>query len=246
MTRVERARTPGFLAAAVGSALVAGALIIILVARSTLLREAYVSELGAEGEPTANWFEAALLLVVAGGSAIAWAGRDIRSTVRLLDLWTPATSLWIGCAFFFVASQVNCTAGCPLPVGSTFTWQDFVHTLAAVLAFSAACIAMLQTSFASAHPAIARLSLAIGLVVALIAGAGGILSLARIGTDVGSVLELVATILAIGWLAVFGVALAGGIVSASAPPHRAPGLPGARAGRSRLRRARSSGTPAPG
>ena len=177
-------------------------------ARLTVPRELYVSELGAEGEPTAEWFRAALLLIVAGGSLIAFSGHRIRTAVPILRTWTPAVSLWIGCAFFLVASQVTCTAGCPLPVGPNFTWQDLIHTSVAVLAFAAACWAMLQTSFAIGHRALERFSLSCGIAVAVVAGTGGILSLARFGTNVGSVLELVATTIAIGWLAVFGVAMA--------------------------------------
>lgn len=191
-------------AAVTGCVLVFGALAIIWVARLTLARPAYVSELGADGEPTAGWFEIALLLIVVGGSGIAWAGRTIHSSAWLIGRWTPAVSLWVGCGFFFVASQVPCTTGCPLPVGASFSWQDFIHIVAAVIAFAAACIAMLQTSVADGSRTLARLSLLMAVAVAVIAGAGGILSLLRFGTDVGSVLELVATTLAIGWLIVFG------------------------------------------
>jgi hypothetical protein len=193
-----------------GCALVVAALAIIWGARLTVPRVMYVSELGATGEPTAEWFRAALLLIVAGGSLVAWAGRRIRTAAPLLRAWTPAISLWIGCAFFLVASQVTCTARCPLPYGPTFTWQDFTHTSVAVLAFAAACWAMLQCAFAVGHRALRGLSLACGLAVAGIAGAGGILSLARFGTNVGSVLEFVATTIALGWLVVLGVAVAGG------------------------------------
>lgn len=192
----------------VGCLLVAAALAIIWGARLTVTRDLYVSELGAEGEPTAVWFEAALLLIVAGGSAIGWAGRRVRSSVSVLRAWTPAISLWIGCAFFLFASQVTCTSGCPLPYGSTFTWQDFLHTLAAVLAFAAACWAMLQTSFAREHRLLAGLSLATGILVAVIAGTGGLFSLFRFQAAFGSRLEFVATTIAIGWLIVFGVVTA--------------------------------------
>jgi len=200
--RVEQA------AAIVGCVLVAAALAIIWAARMTVSRELYVSELGAEGEPTAEWFRGALLLIVIGGSSIAWAGRRVRSSVSVLRAWTPAISLWIGCAFFLFASQVTCTSGCPLPYGSTFTWQDFLHTLAAVIAFAAACWAMLQTSFAREHRLLAGLSLATGILVAVIAGAGGLMSLFRFYADFGSRLEFVATTLAIGWLIVFGIVTA--------------------------------------
>ncbi len=132
----------------------------------------------------------------------------MRSSVSVLRAWTPAISLWIGCAFFLVASQVTCTSGCPLPYGSTFTWQDFAHTLAAVLAFAAACWAMLQTSFAKEHRMLARLSLTTGVLVAVIAGAGGLMSLFHFQEVLGSRLEFVATTMAIAWLIVFGVVTA--------------------------------------
>lgn len=197
-----------FAAAAGGSILVLAALAIIWGARLTIPRELYVSELGAEGMATALMFEVALLLIVAGGSAVAWAGRGIRSSVRVLGAWAPAVSLWAGCALFLFASQVTCTSGCPLPYGSTFNWQDFLHTLAAVLAFGAACWAMLQTSFARSHPLLAGLSMATGILVAVIAGTGGLFSLFRFQVELGSRMEFVATTIAIAWLAIVGAVLA--------------------------------------
>ena len=191
-----------------GSAFVLAALVIIWVARLEQDRDLYVSELGAAGQPTAHWFEGALLLIVAGGSLIAYAARGIRSRVPLLSVWAPAVSLWVGCGFFLIASQVTCTSGCPLPVGASFTWQDLIHTVVAVLAFAAACFGMLQVSFAVGHRSLARLSLGAGVAVALIAGAGGILSLARFQADFGSRLELTATTIALGWLLTLGVMMA--------------------------------------
>lgn len=191
-------------AAITGCVFVVAALAIIWAARMTVPRDLYVSELGAEGEPTARWFMVALLLIVAGGSLIAYAGRRVRSSVRWLALWTPAVSLWVACGFFLFASQVTCTAGCPLPYGPTFNLQDFLHTLAAVLAFAAACWGMLQTSFARGHRVLARLSLASAILVAVIAGTGGLLSLFRFQQAFGSRLELVATTIAIAWVVMFG------------------------------------------
>ena len=191
-----------------GSAFVLAALVIIWVARLEQDRDLYVSELGAAGQPTAHWFEGALLLIVAGGSLIAYAARGIRSRVPLLSVWAPAVSLWVGCGFFLIASQVTCTSGCPLPVGASFTWQDLIHTVVAVLAFAAACFGMLQVSFAVGHRSLARLSRGAGVAVAVIAGAGGILSLARFQADFGSRLELTATTIALGWLLTLGVMMA--------------------------------------
>lgn len=203
----RRRATVELIATVIGSVCVLAALVIIWIARLSA-GDVYVSELGARGQPTAGWFELALLLIAFGGSLIAYAGRGIRSRLRVLRVWAPAVSLWIGCAFFLVASQVPCTTGCPLPVGASFDWEDFVHTLVAVLAFAAACWAMLQLSFARDQGRLAGVSLAAGIGVAVIAGAGGIFSLARFQTDFGSRLELAATTIALGWLLILGAVLA--------------------------------------
>lgn len=187
-----------------GSVLVIAALGIIWGARLTIPRELYVSELGAQGMPTAEWFRIALLLIVAGGSLVAWSGRRIRSSGPVLGAWTPAVSLWIGCSLFLFASQVTCTSGCPLPYGDSFTWQDFSHTLAAVLAFAAACWAMLQSAFAQGRRVLAILSATTGILVAVIAATGGLFSLFRFQEELGSRLEFIATTLAIAWLVMFG------------------------------------------
>ncbi|WP_010205569.1 DUF998 domain-containing protein [Salinibacterium sp. PAMC 21357] len=195
-------------AAVLGSIAVGVALVLIWMSRLAIPRELYVSELGAEGEPTAAAFEIALLLIVLGGSAVAWAARRVRAWPPLLAFGSPALSLWVGCGFFLVASQVTCTSGCPLPYGPTFTWQDFTHTLAAVIAFAAACWAMIQTSFAREHRILARMSLITAIAVAAIAGTGGLFSLFRFQTVLGSRLEFVATTIAIAWLMMLGTVIA--------------------------------------
>lgn len=197
----------GYVAAA-GSIAVGLALVLIWMSRLSVSRELYVSELGAVGEPTAATFEIALLLVVAGGSAVAWSARGVRAWPPLLALGSPALSLWVGCAFFLLASQVTCTSGCPLPYGSTFTWQDFTHTLAAVIAFASACWAMIQTSFARENRVLARMSLITAIAVATIAGTGGLFSLFRFQVVLGSRLEFVATTIAIAWLMMLGSVIA--------------------------------------
>jgi hypothetical protein len=206
-------------AALVGSLLVVGALVLIWGARLTVERNLYVSELGAVGEPTADVFRAALLLVVAGGTLIAFATRSVRSEVRYLRAWSPAISLWVASGFFLVASQVTCTSGCPVPYGPQFTWQDLIHICCAVLAFGAACWAMLQVSFAHDQRALAGFSRLSGAAVAVIAAVGGLLSLTNTATGFGSQLEFVATTLAILWLAVYGVL-------AAFPPRRVPSASG--------------------
>jgi hypothetical protein len=215
---MNRRDVPGIVASLAGSALIAAALVLIWVARYEFGGSAvYVSELGGTGASTATQFEIALLLVVAGGALVAFAGKDVRSRIRILSFWTPAISIWIACGFFLVASQVTCKAYCPLPTLSPFDFQDFTHITCAVLAFIAACIAMLQTAFAVGHRVLARFSLTIAIAVALISGLGGILSLAQFDTELGGYAEFAATTLAIAWVIVYGISIAAGRIRASRP-----------------------------
>jgi hypothetical protein len=203
MRGIERA------VAVAGPVIVAVALVLLWVIRLSVPRDLYVSELGATGMPTARPFEVFLLLIVAGGALIAWAGRGVRARSRLLASWAPAVSIWVACGFLLIASQVTCTAGCPVPVpGPSFTWQDFVHTSSAVLAFAAAAVAILQCAFAEGRPMLRRLSLASALGVGLISAAGGLMSLFDFYPWFGSRLEILATTIGLGWLVVFGVTLA--------------------------------------
>jgi hypothetical protein len=189
---------------------VLAALIVIWAARLTVPRDMYVSELGAQGEPTAKWFQLALVLIVVGGVAIGWVGRGIRSRPRILSLWRPSLSLFVACGFFLIASQVTCTAGCPVPYGPGFTWPDFIHTTSAVIAFGAACWTIFQCAFAVGHPALRVFSLAASIGVAVIAGAGGLMSLLNWNANFGSRLELVATTVGLAWILVFGLVLSAG------------------------------------
>ncbi|KJL20546.1 hypothetical protein RN51_02764 [Microbacterium oxydans] len=214
------------IASIAGSVLVAAALTIIWVARMSIDRVLYVSGLGADGEPTAGWFAFALLLLAVGGFSVAWAARGLRSTVPWLSIWTPSFSVAMASALFLVASQVTCTTGCPLPVGLAFTWQDLVHTTVAVLAFALAAFAMLQVSFVEGRRTLRVLSLVAGVSTAVIAGAGGILSLLQFRTDIGSILELVATTIGMGWLAVLGMDTA---IARRRRPRRATWSPAPRA-----------------
>jgi heme A synthase len=216
-----------------GAILITAALVLIWVARFQFGgTDVYVSELGGTGATTAHQFEVALLLVVAGGALVAFAGKDVRSRIRILSFWTPAVSIWIACGFFLAASQVTCQAGCPLPTLSPFDWQDLTHITCAVLAFVAACLAMLQTAFAIDHRHLARFSLTIAVAVAVISGLGGILSLARFDTELGGYAEFTATTLAIAWVVVYGGAIA--IDRARSQGRRERGTSGDISSRSRL------------
>jgi hypothetical protein len=210
------------LLALAGTLAILAALVIIWAARLTVTRDLYVSELGAQGEPTAKWFQLALVLIVVGGVAIGWVGRDIRSRPRILNLWRPSLSLFVACGFFLIASQITCTSGCPVPYGPLFTWPDFIHTTSAVIAFAAACWTIFQCAFAVGHPALRVFSLIASISVALIAGAGGLMSLLDWNANFGSRLELVATTIGLAWILVLGLTLLAGSALAGA---RAPRLP---------------------
>lgn len=224
----------GRLVAGAGTVLVLASLAIIWIARLGVARDLYVSELGADGEPTAAWFERALLLLVAGGLAIAWTSRRIRSRAPVLRWWPPSVSLAVASALFLVASQVTCTSGCPVPrFGPELSWQDLGHVTAATLAFAFAAWAMLQCAFAVGHRVIRRLSFVAAILVAVVAGCGGLMSVFDFHAWFGSRLEFVATTLGIAWVAVYGIALAferrpsprpdGGLAHPGdgLPPHRA-------------------------
>lgn len=190
-------------------ALVLAALTLIWVARSTIAAPVYVSELGADGMATEGWFTLALLLIVAAGGIVAWTARRIRARLPLLRWGSPALSIAVSSAFFLLASQVSCTAGCPLPIQpGFFSLQDFVHTSSAVVAFAAACWGMLQCAAAIDRPLLARLSLAASIAVAVIAGAGGLMSVFRFHASIGAWFEFVAATIGLLWVTVLGLASA--------------------------------------
>lgn len=192
----------------IGTICVLGGLAVIWAARLTVPYPVYVSELGAAGAPTARPFEVALVLIAIGGLAIAVASGHIRSSARLLDRWAPALTLGFASACFVLASQVTCSAYCPVPLADPrSTPQDLIHTVSAVLGFAAACFAMLQVGFSRGLPRVSRLSRVSCAAVAVITIVGGLLAIVRVGSDVGAWLELVGTTVAVGWIAVYAVAL---------------------------------------
>lgn len=195
-------------AAIVGCVFVLVALALIWSARASVTRDVYVSELGADGMTTRHVFMSALVCLVIGGVMIAWVGQGVRADVPVLRWWSPSISLWIASALFLAASQVTCTYGCPAPVGAAFTWQDLVHTIVAVLAFSFTCLAMLQAAFSRQHHVLATLSGICAWSVAAFAGLGGILGIVRVNVGLGSALEFLAMTIAGGWVIVFGAAIA--------------------------------------
>lgn len=190
-------------AALAAACLVAGAT-AIGQARATLEKFLYISELGALGMPTAAQFQIGFVLVIAGILLVAVVVRDVRTRLPLLRGWTPAAALVAAGALFLIAAAVPCSAGCPSLLTTEAQWRDWMHIVAAVLAFVAGCLAMLQ--FATARDRwVARLSTAGGLAVGVIAATGGIISLARGNTDIGSTLEYIAAAIGIVWMIAMSV-----------------------------------------
>lgn len=178
--------------------LVAGS-VVIGQARAALGRYLYISELGALTMPTAAQFQVGFVLVVAGILLVGVVVRDVRTRLPLLRRFTPAAALVAAAALFLVAAAVPCSMGCPSLLTPAAQWRDWVHIVAAVLAFAAGCLAMLQ--FATARDRwVARLSIAGGLTVGVIAATGGIISLAGGNTDIGSTLEYVAAAIGVVWM----------------------------------------------
>jgi hypothetical protein len=191
-----------------GTLCVVGGLVMIWAERLTVPYPVYVSELGARGAPTAGPFAVALLLIAAGGFSIAVASGHIRSSARWLDRWAPAVTLGFAAVCFVLASQVTCSANCPVPlIDPRSTPQDLIHTVSAVIGFAAACFAMLQVGFSRRLPRVSWLSRMSCLAVAAITIVGGLLAIVRVGADVGAWLELIGTSVAVGWIAVYAVAL---------------------------------------
>ncbi|ROP27133.1 DUF998 domain-containing protein [Pseudokineococcus lusitanus] len=191
-------------AAALTGALAAlGSLATLWAARLQVTGEGvYVSQLGADGMPTAPAFNAALLVLAAGGALVGWALRGHRARVRVLGAWSTGTTLLVAGLAFAVASQVTCTAGCPVPLTPGAGAQDLGHTTAAVVGFGAAAWAMLQVGWSGSARSLRLVSRGAAAVVAGAAAAGGLLSVAGLGTDVGAGLEHLATTVAVLWLAV--------------------------------------------
>lgn len=191
---------------AMGACGVAAGLALVLIARALVPGPLYVSGMGAPDMPTAGAFMAALVLIAIGGGMIGAASRRVRS--RFVPPLRPAYTILASSACFLFASQVTCTPGCPLPFGPTFTWQDFLHTSAAVLGFALACLAMLQAAFSDIARPLRAFSLTASCLVAIVALAGAQFALFGYLTDLGGALEFVATGIGLLWIAVYGVALA--------------------------------------
>ncbi|WP_405219766.1 DUF998 domain-containing protein [Agrococcus sp. Ld7] len=201
---LQRLRSTDALLAVLATGCIVAGAVVIGHARAAAGRFLYISELGALTMPTAASFQVGFVLVIAGILVVAVVLRDVRTRLPLLRRWAPAAALVTAGGCFLVAAAVPCSMGCPSLLSDGAQWRDWVHIAAAVLGFAAGCVAMLQ--FAAAGDRwVARLSIVDGLAVATIAATGGIISLARGNTDIGSTLEYIAAGIGLVWLLAMGV-----------------------------------------
>lgn len=198
---------------AVGAMLVTGSAAVIWALRSGYAGAIYVSGLGATGEPTASDFNVALLVLGVGGAFVALSARGVRPyhrAPRLLRALAPWALLLIASLCFVAASRVTCSAKCPIPSDPRFTVADAVHISLAVAGFALACLAMLLVAAVASSRALRVSSLVAAVAVGVIAGIGGLLSLAEANVLLGGWLEFIAMTLALLWLAWYAVAVAVG------------------------------------
>jgi len=189
-------------AALAGALSVLVALLAIWSAVLDPAEDVYVSQLGADGAPTADIFNAALLLLALGGGLAGLGLRGHRATAPLLSCWTVSSTLLAAGVAFLVASRVPCTEGCPVPLTPGADGQDLVHVVAAVVGFAAAAWAMLQVGWSAMPRPVRGLSRAAALAVGAAAASGGLLSVAQLHLDVGADLEFAAMTVATSWLVV--------------------------------------------
>lgn len=160
----------------------------------------YISEFGAEGLPTEADFKLGFSVLAAGILLAAWPLRTIQHTAAGKKL---AIVPWITAALagicFIVASQVNCTENCPGIANPEATMRDQLHVWIAIFGFVFGCLTMLLVAVARSGRMRVVTIVAAGLV-AVISGTGGILSLAGSTTEVGAILEHVATGVGLLWL----------------------------------------------
>ena len=203
--------------------LVAGAGIMV-AQRAVHDRWYYISEFGAAGLASERDFKAGFVMLALGMLLSAWSLRRIRSKP-----WPASITMALAATAFIVASQVNCTEGCPGLGNPDATARDLVHIWFAIAGFVLGCITMLQVAFAAGSRFRAVTVVAMVLVAA-VSGTGGILSLLRSSNELGAILEHVATGIGVLWLIVVVLVESSRFVP-SAPP---PGTPTA-AGESKRR-----------
>ncbi|BCJ76295.1 hypothetical protein CS0771_58390 [Catellatospora sp. IY07-71] len=159
----------------------------------------YISEGGVAASPRDGIYRAGIVTLAA---SLALLGTALRRLVPFVF------AILVTAAVFGTASAaVSCTPGCPLPPYEPSTPADLVHAGASVLGVGLAVVAMAGVALISLQPVLRRIArvfavvtlpLAVMLVVGLLAIGRGLFT---------SVLERVALVPVVVWIAVTGLQL---------------------------------------
>ena len=167
---------------------------LMVAQRASHERWYYISEFGARGLSTEADFRVGFTMLALGLLLAAWPLRRIRTKP-----WPVWGTIALAGVVFLVASQVNCTEGCPGLGNPNASVQDLVHIWFAIAGFVLGCIAMLQIAFTSGRR-LRALTLTAMALVAVISSTGGILSLAGSQGEIGAICEHIAAGIGVAWL----------------------------------------------
>ncbi len=176
--------------------LLAGGGGIMVAQRAHHDRWYYISEFGAQGLLTESDFKTGFTMLALGFLLSAWPLRRVRT--KPLPAWI---TIALAALAFLVASQVNCTENCPGLGNPDATAQDLVHIWFAIFGFVLGCLAMLQIAFTGSRR-FRVVTIVAAVLIGVIAGTGGLLSLAGSTSELGAIAEHVAAGIGVLWLMV--------------------------------------------
>ncbi|WP_159456985.1 DUF998 domain-containing protein [Agrococcus casei] len=160
----------------------------------------YVSEFGAAGLETEEDFKVGFTMLACGILLAAWPLRTVTRTSSGRRLFVmPWMTVGLAGVCFFVASQVNCTESCPSLANPEATTRDLVHVWFAIAGFVFGCLTMLLMA-AARKGRLRHVTIVAAIAIGVISGTGGLLSLAGSTSELGAILEHVATGIGLVWL----------------------------------------------
>lgn len=143
-SRLDPVRTSRVAAAAGGSAVAVGTVIMLvaLVAAPGPWTDGYVSEAGTVGLPLSWVYRCGLVLLAAGVSLI---GAAVSRAARLAAALLGGAGVLAG-----ASGAVPCSPGCPLPPYQPTTVADLLHTAASILGMAVIAVAMVAVAISPA------------------------------------------------------------------------------------------------
>jgi hypothetical protein len=155
----------------------------------------FLSQLGADGQPSAGYYRLAVFCVAGAAAMMALAWR-----LRSPGL-NAAGLLALAAVCFVVSAGVPCAEGCPIPVRDGYTTAaNVVHFSVSAGAFGAAVGAMASVGSYYRDPVLRRLSAVTARVATLLYGALSVLLLTAGHVPVNGILERLLALVALGWL----------------------------------------------